>query len=105
MGWATKQVDCTNTFVQVEIKETGYIETPTLFGPKSGKYLVILLLKSLYGLKQATKRFYKKLIDRWTTGKRVHSILNLFMFVYVFVLSTWMIPSFLGRMLHYWRGK
>jgi hypothetical protein len=43
------------------MKETVYIETPKLFGPKSGKYLVLLLLKLLYGLKQAPRKFYEKL--------------------------------------------
>jgi hypothetical protein len=62
-GWATKQVDFTNAFVQTEMKDTAYIEAPKLFGPKSGKYLVLLLLKSLYGLKQAPRTFYEKLID------------------------------------------
>jgi hypothetical protein len=39
------------------------IEAPKLFGPKSGKDLVLLLLKSLYVLKQAPRTFYKKLRD------------------------------------------
>jgi hypothetical protein len=46
-GWATKQVDYKNAFSQAEMKETVYIEPPTLFGPKSGKDLVILLLVML----------------------------------------------------------
>jgi hypothetical protein len=62
-GWATKQVDYTNSFAQVEMKETVYIEAPKLFGPKSGKDLVLLLSKSLYGLKQAPRTFYEKLRD------------------------------------------
>jgi hypothetical protein len=45
------------------MKETVYIEAPKLFGPKSGKYLVLLLLKSLYGFKQAPRTFYEKLRD------------------------------------------
>jgi len=35
-----------------------YLEPPTLFGPKSGKDLV---LKLLYGLKQAPSTFFEKL--------------------------------------------
>jgi hypothetical protein len=57
-GCDTKQVDYTNAFAQAEMKETVYIEAPKLFGPKSGKDLVILLLKSLYGLKEAPRTFY-----------------------------------------------
>jgi hypothetical protein len=45
------------------MKENVYIEPPKLFGPKSGKYLVLLLLKSVYGLKQAPRTFYEKLRD------------------------------------------
>jgi hypothetical protein len=62
-GWATKQVDYTNAFAQAEIKETVYIEPPKLFGSKSGTDMVLLLLKSLYGLKHAPKTFYEKLRD------------------------------------------
>jgi hypothetical protein len=62
-GWATKQVDYKNAFAQPEMKETIYIEPPKLFGPKSGKYLVLLLLKSLYGLKQCPHTFYEELRD------------------------------------------
>jgi hypothetical protein len=62
-GWATTQVDYTNACAQEEIRETAYIDPPKLFGPKSGKYLVLLLLKSLYGLKQAPRKFYEKLKD------------------------------------------
>jgi hypothetical protein len=40
-----------------------YIEAPKLFGPKSGKELVLLLLKSIYGLNQALLTFYEKLRD------------------------------------------
>jgi hypothetical protein len=49
--WTTKTVNYSNAFAQAEMKETFYIEAPKLFGPKSGKELVLLLLKSLYGLK------------------------------------------------------
>jgi hypothetical protein len=47
-GWTTKQVYYTNAF---------------LFVPQSGKYLVLLMLKSLYLLKQAPITFYEKLRD------------------------------------------
>jgi hypothetical protein len=43
------------------MKETVYIEPPKFFGSKSGKDIVILFLKSLYGLKQVPKTFYEKL--------------------------------------------
>jgi hypothetical protein len=56
-------VDYTNSFAQSETKETVYIEPLKLVGPKSGKDLVLLLLKSLYGRKQAPRTFYEKLRD------------------------------------------
>jgi hypothetical protein len=46
------------------MKETVYIEPPKLFGAKSGQDLVLLLLESIYGLKQAPITFYEKLRDR-----------------------------------------
>jgi hypothetical protein len=62
-GWATRQVDYTNAFAQSEMGETVYVEPPRLFGPKSGKDLVLLLLKYLYKLKQAPRTFYEKLCE------------------------------------------
>jgi hypothetical protein len=43
--------------------ETVYVEPPRLFGPKSGKDLVILLLKSLCGIKQVPRIFYEKICE------------------------------------------
>ena len=60
-SWTTRQVDYTNAFAQAELKETVHIEPPKLFAPRSGKDLVLHLLKSLYGLKQAPKTFFEKL--------------------------------------------
>jgi hypothetical protein len=51
-AWASRQVDYTNAFAKAEIGATVYVEPPRLFGPKSRKYLVLLLIKSLYGLKR-----------------------------------------------------
>jgi hypothetical protein len=45
------------------MKETVYIESPKLFDAKSGNDMVLLLLKSLSGLKQAPITFYEKLRD------------------------------------------
>ena len=60
-GWATRQVDYTNAFAQAEMPENVFVEPPKLFEPKSGKDLVLKLLKSLYGLKQAPRTFFEKL--------------------------------------------
>jgi len=49
-GWTTCQVDYDydNAFAQAELSETVFVEPPKLFGPKSGKDLVLKLLKILY---------------------------------------------------------
>jgi hypothetical protein len=60
-GWATRQVDYTNAFAQAEINEEVYLDFPRLFGPKSGSNVVLKLLKSLYGLRQAPRTFFDKL--------------------------------------------
>jgi hypothetical protein len=62
-GWATKQVDNTNAFAQAEMKETLHIEPPKLFGAKSGNDMVLIILKSLYGLKHTPITFYENLIE------------------------------------------
>jgi hypothetical protein len=49
--WSTKQVEYTNDVAQAEKKEKVFIEPPKKCGPKIGNDLVLLLLKSLYGLK------------------------------------------------------
>ena len=60
-GWSTRQVDYTNTFAQAYLKEEVYIEPPKGFQRKVKKDLVLKLVESLYGLKQALKSFFDKL--------------------------------------------
>ena len=62
-GWATRQVDYTNAFAQADLKEEVYLEYPKMFAPKSGANVVLKLLKSLYGLRQAPRTFFEKLRD------------------------------------------
>jgi hypothetical protein len=62
-GWATRQVDYTNAFAQADLREEVYLECPKMFAPKSGKDLVLKLIKSLYGLRQAPRTFFEKLRD------------------------------------------
>jgi hypothetical protein len=62
-GWVTRKVDYKNAFAEAEMGETVYVEPPRLFGPRSGKDLLLLLLNSLYGLKQAPRTFYEKLCE------------------------------------------
>jgi hypothetical protein len=64
-GWATRQVDFSNAFVQAELKEEVYVELPEMFrdehnhGSKDG--VVLKLNKSLYGLVQAPLSWYNHL--------------------------------------------
>ena len=57
-GWVIRQVDYTNAFTQVELQEEVYIDSPKGFQRKDKRYLVLKLLKSLYGLKHAPKSFF-----------------------------------------------
>jgi len=53
-GWATKQVDFSNAFVQATLKEEVYVSLPATFGDDQGnKNSVLKLNKSLYGLVQS----------------------------------------------------
>ena len=56
--WTTKQVDYTNAFAQADLKEEVYIEQPKGFAHKDKLDMVLKLIKSLYGLKQALKTFF-----------------------------------------------
>ena len=62
-GWATRQVDYTNAFAQANLKEEVYLEFPKMFAPKSRANVVLKLVKSLYGLRQAPRTFFEKLRD------------------------------------------
>ena len=59
----TRSIDFTLAFPQVDADVTIYMELPFAFqGPADGDY-VLLLIKNLYGLKQAAKTFYEHLVD------------------------------------------
>ncbi|KAI2499350.1 hypothetical protein MHU86_15132 [Fragilaria crotonensis] len=62
-GWATRQVDYTNAFAQANLNEEVYLEFPKMFAPKSRSNVVLKLIKSLYGLRQAPRTFFEKLRD------------------------------------------
>lgn len=55
-GWDMSQMDVYNAFLQGYIDEEVYMEMPEGF-KKSGENKVCRLLKSLYGLKQASKQW------------------------------------------------
>ena len=56
----TRQVDCSNAFVQAYIDEEVYCDLLLeVFGPSLEAY-ILKLKKSLYGLKQAPRQWFKK---------------------------------------------
>jgi hypothetical protein len=63
-GWTTKHVDYINAFAHAELDEAVYVEPPKLFESRSGKDLVLKLLKSLYGLKHFLRNYEQ---DCWRT--------------------------------------
>ena len=64
-GWATRQVDFSNAFVQARLKEEVYLELPAMFSEENqnstDEGVVLKLKKSLYGLVQAPRSWYHHL--------------------------------------------
>ena len=60
-AWKTRVIDYTNAFPQANIDTDIFVETPALFGCRSGEDKVLKLKKSLYGLKQSPRTFYQHL--------------------------------------------
>jgi len=55
-----EQLDIKITFLHEEIKEEIYMEHPKSYEEPNKEHLVCRLKKSLYGLKQTSKQWYKK---------------------------------------------
>ena len=55
-----QQMDVKTAFLHGELEETIYMEQPLGFEVHKGKDMVCLLKKSLYGLKQSPRQWYKR---------------------------------------------
>ncbi len=63
-GWASRQVDFSNAFVQATLKEDVYLEMPAMFADETlstEEATILKLNKSLYGLVQAPRSWYQHL--------------------------------------------
>ena len=60
-GWALRQLDVNNAFLQGRLDEDVYIAQPAGFVNREKSHYVCKLRKALYGLKQAPRAWYLKL--------------------------------------------
>lgn len=63
-GWSLYQLDVNNTFLHGDLKEEVYMQIPQ--GYEKTKNKVFKLRKSLYGLKQASRQWFVKLMNELT---------------------------------------
>lgn len=68
-------MDVFNAFLQGDFVEEVYIELPKGF-TRQWDHQVCRLIKSLYGLKQASRKWNDKLIDALTNSGYLHSPLD-----------------------------
>ncbi|KAG8488706.1 hypothetical protein CXB51_016682 [Gossypium anomalum] len=80
-GWALRQVDINNAFLNGDLHEEIYIVQPPGFEQQgvSGQQLVCRLRKALYGLKQAPRAWFHKLkefllVSNFTASKADNSL-------------------------------
>jgi hypothetical protein len=62
-GWKIHQIDVKTTFLNGDLKENVFMSQPEGFVVKGQEHKVCKLIKSLYGLKQASCVWYEKLTE------------------------------------------
>jgi len=86
-GWSLTQMDVSNAFLHGELDEEIYMSLPQGYTPPTGISLpskpVCRLLKSLYGLKQASRQWYKRLSSVFLGANFIQSPADNTMFVKV----------------------
>lgn len=86
-GWSLTQMDVSNAFLHGELDEEIYMSLPQGYTPPTGISLpskpVCRLLKSLYGLKQASRQWYKRLSSVFFGANFIQSLADNTMFVKV----------------------
>lgn len=61
MGWTVDQVDVKGAFLHAKLPKPILIRLPTIPGLSEISGKIVQLVKSLYGLREAPKRFYEHL--------------------------------------------
>ncbi|KAG7573562.1 GAG-pre-integrase domain [Arabidopsis suecica] len=86
-GWSTSQMDVTSAFLHSELEEEIYMSLPEGYTPPNGASLppnpVCRLHKSIYGLKQASRQWYKCLSKVLTDAGFLQSYADNTLFVQV----------------------
>ena len=73
MNLEVEQLDVKTTFLQGDLEEEIYMQQPEGFVERGKEHLVCRLKKSLYGLKQVPRQWYRK-FDSFMTDQGYHKM-------------------------------
>lgn len=79
--WPIHQLDVKNVFLHVTLDETVYCQQPSGFVDPEHPDHVCLLLKSLYGLKQARRAWYQRFATHIRSSGFTSSVSNTSLFI------------------------